>query len=260
MDAKNSKKELSSFIKYTLYNCILAVIAILFIYLFYYKIRIDGQPLIKFYNTYFSQTMSVGIEAFFKKLGNGNLILMLVSTVIEIVLFFGIALIAFLVIPVFILSFIREYYIQFVIKRKNCWVNYNYQRETEKNIPHQKRETGDEWYERKQNKQKAKESKASSTYSSAYSQQRQNDSDDFRGNTAGSASTNHNPNEITLEKALNVFLFDNTNYTKAQLKKRRNQLIRTLHPDKEIHDSNATEDAKKINLCYQLLLEYAKED
>lgn len=261
MDTNSSKKELSKFIKYFLFNCVIVVVAVLFVYLFYYGIRINGHPLFIFFNKYYSQTISAGIESFFRNLGNGNLLLMLLSTVVEIVLFFGIALIVFLIVPIFILSLMREFYIKFVVLRKNSWFNYNYQLENEKNIPHKQRESGDEWYRKKQEKQNQhkKENSSSNNYSSSYYQQTQTNSNDFQNDTTENAAPVNNLDNITLEKALTIFLFDDTNFTKTQLKKRRNQLIRTLHPDKEINDSTATRDAKIINLCYSLLSEYAKE-
>ncbi len=60
-----------------------------------------------------------------------------------------------------------------------------------------------------------------------------------------------------LEKALNLFMFDSvSDITEESLKKQRNRLIKSFHPD--LGDENDTKYAQKINDAYALLAKYVK--
>lgn len=75
---------------------------------------------------------------------------------------------------------------------------------------------------------------------------------------SSSGGTNTNNNDTAYLQATALFMLDN-NFTKSDLKRQRNKLMKTFHPDTTGNNEEQEVYARKINSAYELLLNYCTE-
>lgn len=78
------------------------------------------------------------------------------------------------------------------------------------------------------------------------------------GSNSSSTVANSNSKDTAYLQATALFMLDNS-FTKSDLKRQRNRLMKAFHPDTTENDEELEAYAQKINSAYELLLDYCTE-
>ena len=78
------------------------------------------------------------------------------------------------------------------------------------------------------------------------------------GSASSSTGTNTNSTDTSYLQATALFMLDN-DFTRSDLKRQRNRLMKAFHPDTTGNNVEMEAYAQKINSAYELLLNYCTE-
>lgn len=202
-----------------------------------------------------------------------------------------VVLIIYLVLPLVLLRLVNKFCVRMVAARKNTWASYMYDKETKAGQPHKQRMTGDEWlkqrkeweemkkqekqYQKEEEKRWKQQQKDAYEYGgSAYEEQKAKDQEQarkfweeearkrgssYRGSGSSGNNRTYRANNSELQKAMDAFFLDDLNVTQDELKKIRNKLIKSFHPDGSADTEESTLQTQKINRYYDLLKEAIKK-
>lgn len=225
-----------------------------------------------------NQTLISFILGFLKLIdpSNFHIIIQLICAVILIFLWAA----AYIVPGIICVGLADVIFNLFKMQRINALNSILYDLETIFKKEHKVRKTGSQWLDEEEEKRKhfaemfkSEEDLLKHLREEQFKQNNYyyyNNNNTFNGNFDNNDNCNGNYNDSNsnqnvqsdadkeLQKALAVFFFEDTNFTKDELRKARKRLMKVYHSDSNNNDEAALKQSQLINKYYELLEKYAK--
>lgn len=146
----------------------------------------------------------------------------------------------------------------FGILRRNFANKVAYNFEELFNLKHKERLSGKQWWDEKKKKS------ARANYQKRKAEYERNKAYDYSYEYSKRSSNNRTSEnsyqEVSeLKQAMILFMLDDLEITPEELKRKRNKLIKSFHPDENSEDFDSVSDAQKINDSYEVLMKYIKK-
>lgn len=218
------------------------------LYYIYFRLDVNGSFLLKYIPYTFLDWAGSHLDTVSTPLHINAvyLIFILIGVVI-------LCAITIVVIPLYILSIFNKLRVSFTIYRKNLGFELGFEKQsgTEWKVLLDKKRKEEEQKEEEEQKKKAeKKTQEQYTEQQYYRNHQQQEQ----------ANSTKKVEEISdLDKARLLFMFDDLNFTEAELKRVRNGLIKSFHQDGSNNEEADKVHSQKINAAYKLLLPYAKK-
>lgn len=162
-----------------------------------------------------------------------------------------------------------------IVKRKNATYRSLYLFEEALGLKHKDRKNGDDWWnnvlEKNKKDNKTRAQKKYEEKKMAYEQQKYFNNFYEQYHTYHKATDEdedygqyeedriNSQNELTdLQKAMIAFMLDDLNITQDELKKKRNKLVKSFHPDGSSNEEEDNKNTQKINYYYDILKKQLK--